>query len=618
MSSTAIENVDLTKHIIQVMEVSKRNQVTAAFELLRSIIRSLCEIDDDENRSIEINNRSCDSGKILSTSVIGKVQIEENALYHITKGLLFASIGEFSSEAKDLLTGLSSYLILWSTQHTVRLDESGSKISSDEFKKHSEQFMLEIKSTGTEEGKTIDGDVNNQAKSTSTSNRKVKLSPLSVFGFFGVCGSSDLNPFAFNQALVNMLCDPIETVRYIASKALHDFVDQVLEVEAKYTRDNDGEHANIGYALVENLLFLLCQCCFDKAWNLNVKVFDAIYKVCSSLGLNWTKQFEVQVIQAVLFSVKSYPRELTSHLIENAFKFLVRMITFIYGSPYSSNDVVYDVLSVPSEFENIRPHGSYPSQYVSSDDGTEEKIGNTNEIPEMIVQMFVGELASPKHIVRFIARFCLKFISNSKGIPLSSLLSEFSILLKRTIFSRGLRYASLEDQIGIVDALTFVIEEAPYLYTLGDQNLLVHLSDLLRTASIVDGGKASDPGASDQGAHISGVDVAFKGCHFSSSRASAMFLRDESNVRILDVNVIIPAELPYGEQLRVSTLLLFRAVIRRHTKEFFSAESTATIGNIRSHVVNLLFRSLISRPTLAATVAFATLDFVIGIGRPGK
>jgi len=59
-------------------------------------------------------------------------------------------------------------------------------------------------------------------------------------------------------------------------------------------------------------------------------------------------------------------------------------------------------------------------------------------------------------------------------------------MIKRLLFSRGLRHMSLCDQVGIVDALAFVVEEAPSLYGISNHQILVHISDLLRLASVAE------------------------------------------------------------------------------------------------------------------------------------
>jgi hypothetical protein len=76
------------------------------------------------------------------------------------------------------------------------------------------------------------------------------------------------------------------------------------------------------------------------------------------------------------------------------------------------------------------------------------------------------------------------------------------------------------------------------------------------------------------------------GTHASSIfLRKAMILEDGS----FDGRILIPQELPLGIQLRVSTLLLFRALIRGFADEFYDADPQSKIGNIRPHVSDEVF-----------------------------
>ena len=75
----------------------------------------------------------------------------------------------------------------------------------------------------------------------------------------------------------------------------------------------------------------------------------------------------------------------------------------------------------------------------------------------------------------------------------------------------------------------------------------------------------------------------------------------------------MPEELPTGIQLRVSSILLLHSVIRAHPGPFFEAESSTPIGNIRPHIISLLFRSLVSKPTKAVITAHGALKDVLAL-----
>lgn len=95
----------------------------------------------------------------------------------------------------------------------------------------------------------------------------------------------------------------------------------------------------------------------------------------------------------------------------------------------------------------------------------------------------------------------------------------------------------------------------------------------------------------------------------SAVQASSVFLRKSMVLEDASFGgkVVVPAELPLGVQLRVSSLLLFRGLIRGFSDEFYDADPQSKIGNIRPHVVALLFRSLISEPAEAVSASASAL-----------
>lgn len=97
------------------------------------------------------------------------------------------------------------------------------------------------------------------------------------------------------------------------------------------------------------------------------------------------------------------------------------------------------------------------------------------------------------------------------------------------------------------------------------------------------------------------------------AHASALFFRRESAIEIPGGTFVLPEELPAGIQLRVSAILLLHSVIRAHPGPFFDAESSTPIGNIRPHIISLLFRSLVSKPTKAVIAAHSALKDVLAL-----
>jgi len=98
--------------------------------------------------------------------------------------------------------------------------------------------------------------------------------------------------------------------------------------------------------------------------------------------------------------------------------------------------------------------------------------------------------------------------------------------------------------------------------------------------------------------HVSGVDTSFKGCQFSSSRASAMFLREEVIMKVLNFTVIVPAELPYGEQMRVQLLFEFHSNCTHRASIRGATAGTITV-KFKTFMITSSLKNMIRRHTKA-------------------
>lgn len=218
-------------------------------------------------------------------------------------------------------------------------------------------------------------------------------------------------------------------------------------------------------------------------------------------------------------------------------------------------------------------------------------------------------------------------------------------LLKRILFSRSLRLLPLPEQVGAVEALALIVDRLPNLIPLSDQHLLAFLSELLKMSSVADG-EMKDPNLGGSVVDKNGRAVPAHESSSSAKRAAkskhydppscALFLRRDCIVITCDKRVHISQELPNAVQLRVSSIHLLRAVIRGHSNSFFDAESSTPIGtehvvsyrkkpslshlicvtsrftgNIRPHVISLLFRSLVSFPLKSVTASHDALRDVL-------
>jgi hypothetical protein len=144
----------------------------------------------------------------------------------------------------------------------------------------------------------------------------------------------------------------------------------------------------------------------------------------------------------------------------------------------------------------------------------------------------------------------------------------------------------LPEQVAAVEALAFIMHEAPSVLTLEDQHLLAFLSEFLKMSSIADGEMTDS--------NLFGYVVDRNGYAMPSQQvvsnhpgqqsflghSMSVFLRRECLMRCENGKafIAIPEELPEGVLLRVSALRLFRSVIKSSTDAFFDSEASTPVG----------------------------------------
>ena len=170
-----------------------------------------------------------------------------------------------------------------------------------------------------------------------------------------------------------------------------------------------------------------------------------------------------------------------------------------------------------------------------------------------------------------------------------------------------------------MEALSVLVDQVPDLIQLEDQHLLAFLSELLKMASVADG-EMTDTNLIGSVVDRNGYVLPAQGHPITNNdmqeveptlRPSSLFLRRDCVLVTNSIKLLVGEELPCGIQLRVSSIQLFRSIIRGHPDTFFDAESSTPVGNIRPHVISLLFRSLVSQPIQAVTAAHDALRDVL-------
>lgn len=173
--------------------------------------------------------------------------------------------------------------------------------------------------------------------------------------------------------------------------------------------------------------------------------------------------------------------------------------------------------------------------------------------------------------------------------------------IKRVLFSRSLRLLPLLEQIGVVEALSVIVQQVPDLFPLDDNHLKAFLSEVLKMSSVADGemtdssllGDVIDKNGMAVSAQARQSGSRDSDAHASTFPSSGLFLRRECIMQINGTKIVIPDESPPGIQLRVSTIALLRFVIRGHADSFFDSDSSTQIGKV-DRIFFLLCQKIVS------------------------
>lgn len=601
---------------------TEESLIRSSFDFLRSVIASLIEfIPIDELDYAKIQSKLSTSYSKLDYSAAGIL------LGNIVKGLFYAtSKCNLKTEAITLIKSLAFRMILIVHRNLdciVRVDAGGRVFTEKAANDFSITHSLK----------------NMQNKDAASSPRELtaasdKLGPMEQFGSFKFIGrlQNGIDPFVLCKSLTAVLC---EENRDWHATALH-IMDAIVEKLHKLCAQTTAEEktffrdSGVGAVVLENLLLHVSQSCFSQPWNLRIGPYSAIIRLCQSMGSVWASKYQDLLMHTALFSVKDSPRELPS-ASRYSLAYCIKVFTLLYGAPLASADkygaIISDSLTVCSSYE-LESHVNHDSKIPAPTEASgmdipsgESRQGKTSTvISHSVLSMLVTEMNSTKNVLRFASRYCLQQYALVNGCCMEDLLVKSVPFFRKALFSRSLRTLPLKEQVGATQALAFIIDSAPSLFPLIDQDILALLSELLKMTAIADGVMTAKEGENfplvDKDGFVSSPHTAGTK-NRTSKHSSSMFFADSFTLLPSEtggMHVKVPPDLPDGVQLRVTALMLFRAVIRRHTDLFFDAPSSDAVGNIRPHVISLFFRSLVSEPVQVVAASHLGLKDVLALG----
>lgn len=112
---------------------------------------------------------------------------------------------------------------------------------------------------------------------------------------------------------------------------------------------NTGNDSSKTSLLLDALVCSLCETACTCSWGRHFGLMQAIDKMISTLGVEWSRKYEVNLINASLLAVKAQPRELSEAAVRALIGFF-RVCHVLYGEHWSStnetDNYVWDALSV--------------------------------------------------------------------------------------------------------------------------------------------------------------------------------------------------------------------------------------------------------------------------------
>ena len=153
----------------------------------------------------------------------------------------------------------------------------------------------------------------------------------------------------------------------------------------------DAEQLDRGSMIYfENLLSALCKQCASSNWSRRVGLYKGIVLMVEILGPAWGKRYEIEIMNIVLYSVKSVPDEMSIAGIKS-FEFLIQLCSNLYGKPdISLNQSNNEPFSV-----------DMLSLLKRRDDEKMQKTLSTVTTPcDDVLQILINEMASTSHLMR--------------------------------------------------------------------------------------------------------------------------------------------------------------------------------------------------------------------------
>jgi transformation/transcription domain-associated protein len=379
LNSVNISNLDLLPFCKDVIHNTSVGQAKAALKILRTSLVTILNT-DAASRGV---TRSAESSPEMQVSA-SNLTLCNNQLHAIALGCLFGCFlgNEEVLFTKGLLAEMFA-IVSRNEEHIVRVDSNGS--------------VLEI--AQAEESK-----VGNEEFGASSDDEK--MGSLRPFGYFEMNGpfESTANPLVVTRALAQFLSQPSDSLNALGLDILKYILELPKTIHVSKDRDESKHSVNEldrgSMIFFESLLSSFCEHCIASDWSTRDGLFDGLCLIVETLGSGWAKRYECELMNVVLFSVKSAPHEISIAGVKS-FQFMMRLCSNIYGTPHfiqspsSAKPFMFDLLS-PWKKKDIVSMEDKPAHNTSDS----PKIQSVSCPSDDVLQIVINEMASTKYMAR--------------------------------------------------------------------------------------------------------------------------------------------------------------------------------------------------------------------------
>jgi len=312
---TNMEDLDFVPYCRDVMRSTRRSQAQSAYFLLKTALSNLLTVAPYSIDSDQVGPAMPDESKVYIVSTL--LPGHDVDLKHVSYGLMLSCcLRIIASESFQFVKGMLANMFLV----VVRNEACFCRIDSTE----TEVRRLEEPSESN--------DVEDGAKSCH--NVEDVLGSLKPFGYFAQSGSlkNASNPLIVNSALADLFADPSERVRGIGLELLEHVMNlrSTTGVDSEMSEFPEKIHRGC-LVYYECILSALCEKCLMMQCGRRDGIFQGICLVLSKLGTHWSRKYETEVMNVILISLKSVPKEMSMASVKT-FEFAVQVCILIYGA----------------------------------------------------------------------------------------------------------------------------------------------------------------------------------------------------------------------------------------------------------------------------------------------